>query len=280
MSQPLLFRPIRWKRIALVAALALDRHRRAGQGHARLLFGRQPGRLPAAILLDRHDVRRGVRADVQPAGPVRHRHHQRRAGARRVLDGVAGRQGVHVQAAQGCQVPQQRQLQADARHERRRRDLQLGPDGQRQEPVPRRHRRPDLRVLRRHGHEEHRREGREGRPDDGALHAEAARGAVPGRHGDGLRVDPVARVFRDDGEERHAQCRGHLPDRHRSVRVRVVPEGRDDPLQGLRPVLGRTAEGRQPRLLDHARRHGALREAEDRRVPRDGVPEARRPRSR
>ena len=43
-------------------------------------------------------------------------------------------------------------------------------------------------------------------------------------------------------------------------------------------LLERPAEDRQPGLLDHARRHRALREAEDRRMPRDGVPEARRSR--
>ena len=43
---------------------------------------------------------------------------------------------------------------------------------------------------------------REGRPDDGAVRAEEARGAVHGQHGDGLRVDPVGRIRRqDDGGE-------------------------------------------------------------------------------
>ena len=68
-------------------------------------------------------------------------------------------------------------------------------------------------------------------------------------------------------------------DRHRAVPVRLVPEGRGDPLQGVRPALGRPAEDRQPGLRDHDRRVGALREAEDRRVPRDGVPEAGRRRA-
>ena len=68
-------------------------------------------------------------------------------------------------------------------------------------------------------------------------------------------------------------------DRHRAVPVRLVPEGRGDPLQGVRPALGRPAEDRQPGLRDHHRRVGALRQAEDRRVPRDGVPEAGRRRA-
>ena len=41
-------------------------------------------------------------------------------------------------------------------------------------------------------------------------------------------------------------------------------------------ALGRPAEDRQPGVRDHHRRIGALRQAEDRRVPRDGVPEAGR----
>ncbi len=56
-----------------------------------------------------------------------------------------------------------------------------------------------------------------------------------------------------------------------------LPEGRDHPLQGVRPVLEGAAEDRQPDLLDHPRRHRALREAQDRRMPGDGVPEAGRP---
>ena len=43
---------------------------------------------------------------------------------------------VHVQAAQGRQVPQQRQLQADARLQRRRRDVLVEPHGRRQPSVP------------------------------------------------------------------------------------------------------------------------------------------------
>ena len=68
--------------------------------------------------------------------------------------------------------------------------------------------------------------------------AEAARSAVPRRHGDGLRVDPVEGVLRDDDEEGHAERRRRLSDRHRPVRVRLLPEGRDDPLQGVRPATG------------------------------------------
>ena len=71
----------------------------------------------------------------------------------------------------------------------------------------------------------------------GALHAEAARGAVPRRHGDGLRVDPVDGILRHDDEEGHAERRRRLSDRHRPVRVRRLPEGRDDPLQGVRQAL-------------------------------------------
>ena len=191
----------------------------------------------------RHDVRCGVGADVQPAGRIRDRHDEHRAGARRVVDGLAGRQDVHVQAAQGRQVPQQRELQADARLQRRRRAVLVVPDGRRQPSVPQIHRRPDVRVFRRHGHEEHRRQGREGRRLHGALFAEASRSAVPRRHGDGLRVDPVEGVLRDDDEEGNAERRRRLSDRHRPVRIRQLPEGRDDPLQGVRPLL--EADGRR-----------------------------------
>ena len=44
-------------------------------------------------------------------------------------------------------------------------------------------------------------------------------------------------------------------------------------------LLGRPAEDRQPGLRDHDRRLGALRQAEDRRVPRDGLSEAGRRRA-
>ena len=82
---------------------------------------------------------------------------------------------------------------------------------------------PDLRVLRGHGHEGHRRQGREGRPDDGALRPEEAGGAVHGRHGDGLRVDPLGRVRRqDDGRRRRPTSIDTRADRHRPVPVRLA----------------------------------------------------------
>ncbi len=50
------------------------------------------------------------------------------------------------------------------------------------------------------------------------------------------------------------------------------------PLQGEQGLLRREGAGRRPRLRHHARRHGALRQAEGGRVPRQRLSSARRPR--
>ena len=70
-----------------------------------------------------------VGADLQPAGRVRDRHDQHRPRPGRELDRRARRPQLHVQAAQGRQVPQQREVHADARLQRRRRAVLVQPHG-------------------------------------------------------------------------------------------------------------------------------------------------------
>ena len=72
----------------------------------------------------------------------------------------------------------------------------------------------------------------------------------------------------------------HRPeaDRHRPVPARRLPEGRGHPLQGQPDLLEGQGADRQPDLRHHARRVGALREAEGRRVPHHAVSEPGRPR--
>ena len=188
--------------LAATALLAGPR-RRLRRQDPRLLLRRQPRGLQPAVLHDRNDARRVVGADLQPPGRVRDRHDQHRPGPGRELDGDARRPELHLQAAPRRQVPQQLEVHADARLQRRRRAVLVQPDGRSGPSVREGDAGPDLRVLRGHGHEGHRRQGREGRPDDGALRPEEAGGAVHGRHGDGLRVDPLGRVRRqDDGGAR------------------------------------------------------------------------------
>ncbi len=105
------------------------RRRRRGQCRqdARLLLRRQPRRLQSAVLHHRHDRRRGVGADLQPIGRVRDRNDDDHPGAGRELDRRARRPQLHLQAAQGRQVPQQRQVHADARLQRRRRAVLVQP---------------------------------------------------------------------------------------------------------------------------------------------------------
>ena len=81
---------------------------------------------------------------------------------------------------------------------------------------------PDVRVLRGHGHEEHRRQGREGRPDDGALHAEEPEAPFLADMAMDFASILSAGVLRDDDEEGHAQRRRRVSDRHRPVRVRLA----------------------------------------------------------
>ena len=66
-----------------------------------------------------------ARADLQPAGRVRARHDQARAGAGRELGDLGRRPGVHLPSPPGGQVPDHRELHPDARLQRRRRGLQL-----------------------------------------------------------------------------------------------------------------------------------------------------------
>ena len=186
---------------------------------------------------------------------------------------------VHVQAAQGRQVPQQRELQADARLQRRRRAVLVVPDGRRQPSVPQ-----DSPAGQTFAYFDDM--GMKNivdkveKVDDYTVRFTLKRPEAPFLADMAMDFASILskEYFETMLKKGTPECGRRLSDRHRTVRVRQLPEGRDDPLQGVRPLLGRPAEDRQPGLLDHARRHGALREAEDRRVPRDGVPEAGRSR--
>ncbi len=228
------------RRVAALAFAAAAACRQPGvrRQDARLLLRRKPRRLQPAVLHHRHHRRCVVGADLQPPGRVRDRHDQHRARAGRELDRRGRRPELHLPPEEGREVPQQRQVHADPRLQRRRRAVLVQPPGRPEPSLRQGDAGPDLRVLRGHGHEGHRRSGREGRPDDGALRAEEAGGAVHGRHGDGLRLHPLGRVRRQDDGGEDARRRRQGADRHRPVPVRLLPEGRGDPLQGLRRSTG------------------------------------------
>ena len=61
-------------------------------------------------------------------------------------------------------------------------------------------------------------------------------------------------------------------DRHRSVPVRRLRQGRHDPLQGQRRLLARQAGARRARLPDHARSGSAADEAANRASARSPIP--------
>ena len=137
---------------------------------------------------------------------------------------------------------------------------------------------PEPFVLQRHGHAQAAEVGRPRRRLHGQVHAEQARGALPGQPGDAVRRRPVEGIRDRDAQGRHAREDRPGPDRHRPVLPGAVPEGRGRPLQGLPAVLGRQGQDRRPGLRDHARCLGALGQAAEGRVPCDALPEPGRPR--
>ena len=100
--------------------------------------------------------------------------------------------------------------------------------------------------------------------------------ADPRQSGDGFRLDRLGRIRRFPAEERHARAIRPGAGRHRPVLLRRLPEGRGHPLQGEQGLFRREAAGRRPRLRHHARRDGALRQAEGRRVPYQRLSATRR----
>ena len=72
----------------------------------------------------------------------------------------------------------------------------------------------------------------------GALHAQRAAGAVPGRPGDGFRLHPVEGIRRRPDEGRQAGADRPGADRHRPVRVRHLQQGQHHPLPGLPAATG------------------------------------------
>ena len=67
---------------------------------------------------------------------------------------------------------------------------------------------------------------------------DAAAGAVPRRHGDGFRRDPVEGIRRCAAQARQARADRPGADRHRAVQLAAVPEGRHHPLQAPSTATG------------------------------------------
>ncbi len=173
-------------------------------------------------------------------------------------------------------LAEQRRLQAEPPARRRRRGVQLRAAVEGCQPVSHRLRR-QVRVFRLYGHGGPARHDREDRRVHGALHAEAPVRAVPGRPGDGFRLDPVEGIRRRAGPPRPARADRPSPDRHRSIPARAVPAGFHDPLRGVRALLGGEAEAPRAGVRDHPRPGRAPGQAARRRLPGCRFSQCRRP---
>ena len=155
--------------------------------------------------------------DLQPARRVRARRHQGRARAS-PRSGTSRADGTvytfHLR--KGVKWHSQQELQADPRLQRRRRVFTFERQWKEDHPYLQGHE-PEPLLLQRHGHAQAVEVGREGRRLHGQVHAEPARGAVPGQPRDGVRRHPVEGICRRDAEGRHAGEDRPGADRHRPV---------------------------------------------------------------
>ena len=178
------------------------------------------------------------------------------------------RKGVKFHSVQG--------LQADARLQRRRRAVLVRPPVEARSPLRQGVRR-QVRLFQRHGHAGAARFDRQ----EGRLHrrlqAEDAERRHPRQSGDGLRLDRLRRIRRLSPEEGDAGAIRPGSRRHRAVLLRRLSEGLGHPLQGEQGLFRREAAGRRPDLRHHARRDGALRQAEGGRMPRQRLSAPGRP---
>ena len=120
-----------------------------------------------------------------------------------------------------------------------------------------------LRVLRQHGHGQPAEVRRESRRPHGQVHPERATGAVHRQSRHGLRLDHVGGVCRADDAGGHAREARSGAGRHRAVPAGRLPEGRGDPLQGQR------------RLLGAASRRSTISCSRSRRTPRSAIRSSR-----
>ena len=236
----------------------------AGHGHPfrqdpGVLLRGQPGELLSRHQHHRHVVRR-QQPDLQPHRRLRARRHRGRAGPRRALGDLPGRQGLHVPPAQGRQVAQPPRLEAHARLQRGRHDLRDRAAVEGIQSVLQGHE-PEPLLLHGHGHAQVDQVGGTGQRLHGPDHAREARGAVPVEPGDGIRGRAVQGIRGCDAQGRNAREDRPGADRHRSVLSGPVHQGRHPPLQGVPAILWRQGQDRRSDLLDHARCVGALGEA-------------------
>ncbi len=144
------------------------------------------------------------------------------------------------------------------------------------QPVPQGVRRR-LRLLQRHELQQAAGVDRRARRRHGALHADRAAGAVPGRPRDGLRLDPVEGIRRCAAEAGQARADRSGADRHRAVRAGAVPARFHHPLPRVRRPLGTEAEAGCAGVLDQQGPRGAACQAARQRVPGHGIPQSGRP---
>ena len=104
------------------------------------------------------------------------------------------------------------------------------------------------------------------------IHAERAERAVPGRPGDGLRLDPVEGIRRRAAEGRQARADRPGADRHRPVRAgRSTRRTPPSAIARFAGYWGPQAEARRAGVRDHQGPGGAAGQAARQRVPGDGV---------
>ncbi len=176
----------------------------------------------------------------------------------RELGSLRRRPGLHLQAASGRQVPDDRVLHADPRLQRRRRDLHLRAAA-RSPTIPwNKYVEGTLGILRRHGHARPLKEIE--KVDDLTVKFMLNRPEAPfianmAMDFASIMSKEYADKLQADGKMARSQP---AAGRHRPVPVRRLPEGRGHPLQGQPRLLGRQAGDRRSRLRHHHRRLGAL----------------------
>ncbi len=219
----------------LCTRAAADLRHRRPRRHAGGVHRGQSGFPQCPAQHGQHQLR-CLRAGRRPAGGDDDRRVRPEAGAGAVVDHLARRPDLHLQAAAWREVAVECHLPPDARHECRRRGVQLPAHVRQVEPVLSECQRHFSRIQQPCGARPA--IDREDRRRHGGVQAEIAAGAAAADAVGAAVLDPVRRVRGELAEIRQARRPGPEADRHRTVQLRSVPERRGGALPGLPRVLG------------------------------------------